>query len=221
MGFFNMIKMMKRVLTIALLIVSLSLAVMAQRRTVSATRYKEFKPSVITLKDGRKLKQPLTNVFLKNSSLLYLKGTYTMEANMDNVATVEFDDRSFTAINKQLAYMVDSVGQNALFCIELFDQDSYERNLRNNVNFSNIDFSGEQVGTTTVDMNNEDDFKLPVFRHYYLRLGGEFLKVHERELLRRLNKEQRTMLKRIIALPDFSWQDEQSLMTLLKVLTEE
>ena len=53
-----------------------------QERTTMATLYREFKPSVIYLTDGRKLNQNLTNVFLKNSSLVYLKGTFTMEANL-------------------------------------------------------------------------------------------------------------------------------------------
>ena len=43
-----------------------------QERTTMATLYPEFKPSVIYLTDGRKLNQNLTNVFLKNSSLVYL-----------------------------------------------------------------------------------------------------------------------------------------------------
>ncbi len=196
----------------------LCLTSMAQKRTLSATLYKEFKPSVVTFADGHKSRQSLTNVFLKNSSLLFLQGEYTMEANMDNIAAVEFADKKFIAINKQLAYMVDSVGSNALYCIELFDQDSYERNLRNNINISNLQL-GEQISTSTVDMNNEEDYKLPVFKHFYMLLDGKFIKVHERELGRKLSKDQRTMMKRIVSLPDFNWQNENSLMTLLKVIS--
>ncbi len=190
----------------------------AQERTYSVTLYSQFKPSTITLTDGRQLRQPLTNVFLKNSSLLYMSGSYTMEANMDNVVAVKFDDRSFVAINKQLAYLIDSVGTNALFCIELFDQDTYERNLRNNINISSLDL-GDQISTSTIDLNNEEDHKLPVFRHYYMRIDGEFIRVHERDLSRRLSKDQRTMMRRVMGLPNFSWQDEESLKTLLRVIT--
>jgi hypothetical protein len=185
-----------------------------------ATLYREFRPSTITLKDGRTLKQSLTNVFLKNSSLLYLKGEYTMEANMENIVAVDFDDRSFVNLNGQLAFLIDSVGKNRLFCIELFDQETYERNLRNNVNISSVTFGGDQLSTSTVDLNNEDDYKLPVFRHYYYLLDGAFVKVHERELMRKISKEQRTMMKRIIGLPDFSWQSESSLLQLLKAISE-
>lgn len=197
----------------------LSIGGMAQKKTLSATLFREFKPSVITFADGHKLNQPLTNVFLKNASLLFLRGDYTMEANMENILSVEFPDRKFVTIDKQLACFVDSVGGNSLYCIELFDQETYERNLRNNINISNIEL-GDQISTTTVDINTEDDYKLPVFRHYYMCLKGQFVKVHERNLGRVLSKEQRTMMKRVMAMPDFSWQREESLMQLLRAITE-
>ncbi|MGX8696893.1 MAG: hypothetical protein ACSW8D_10940 [Prevotella sp.] len=209
---------MKKTLSILFLLM-LTISGMAQKKTLSATLYRQFKPSVVTLYDGRRINQPLTNVFLKNSSLLYLKGEYTMEANMDNILAVDFDDRKFVAINKQLAYLVDSVGSNALFCIELFDKETYERNLKNNINISNISL-GDQISTSTVDLNTEDDYKLPVFRHFYYRLNGEYVKVHERDLAQKLPKEKRVMMKRIIALPDFSWQKDDSLMQLLKAISD-
>ena len=198
----------------------MALPVTAQKRTTQATLYRNFKPSVITLNDGRKLSQSFTNIFLKNSSLLYLKGEYTMEANMDNIVAVDFDDRSYIKIGEQLAYVVDTLGNNGLYCVELFDKESYERNLKNNVNISSLDL-GDQISMSTIDMNNEEDYKLPVFRHYYYLLNGEFVKVHERELGRKISKEQRTMMKRIIGMPDFSWQSEESLKTLLKALVQQ
>ena len=189
-----------------------------QWRTTQATRYNEFRPSLITFSDGHQSRQQLTNIFLKNSSLVYLSGEYTMEANMDNIVAVDFDDRSYQKIGRQLAWRVDTIGRNGLYCVELFDMESYERNLKNNVNFSNIDV-GDQISTTTVDLNNEDDYKLPVFRHYYFQLGGVYIKVHERELNRHLSRDQRTMMKRIVGTPDFSWQSERSLMQLLKAIS--
>jgi hypothetical protein len=186
--------------------------------TPSATHYREFKPSVITLNDGRQLRQPLTNIFLKNSSLLYMSGSHAMEANMENIVAVKFDDRYYVSINGQLGYLVDSIGGNSLYCIELFDQDTYERNLRNNVNIRDLSF-GDQIGVTTVDTNNEDDYLLPVFCHYYMLLGTEFVRVHERDLKRALNAEQRTMMQRIMGLPDFSWQREESLKALLRAIS--
>ena len=209
---------MKQFVTLLLLLLT-QLATQAQVRTTQATLYRSFKPSVITLKDGRKLNQNLTNVFLKNSSLLYLKGEYTMEANMDNILAVDFNDRSYVVIGNQLAWVLDTIQGNALLCIELFDKEGYERNLRNNVNISSLDL-GDQISMSTVDLNNEEDYKMPVFRHFYFRLDGKYVKVHERDLSRCLDKEQRTMMKRIVHLDDFSWQSEESLKLLLRTLTK-
>ena len=147
-----------------------------------------------------------------------------MEANMDNILAVDFEgDRSFVNIENKLAYFVDSYKNNALYCIELFDQEAYERNLKNNVNISNLDLSSinnDIISTTTIDLNNAEDYKLPVFRHFYMKLDGNYVKVHERTLLRMLPKQKRTMMKRIMAMPGFSWQNEESLMQLLKVITD-
>ena len=194
---------------------------LAQKRTTMATHYRDFRPSMITFTDGRRLPQPLTNIFLKNSTLLYMKGEYAMEANMDNIVAVEFDDRNYRNINGQLGYFVDSVKSNSLYCIELFDQDSYERNLRNNVNISSLDLSNDQMGTTTVDLNTEEDYKFPVIPKYYYRLNGEWVKVHERDLWRRLkDKEKRRLFKTVVGSDNFSWVDPESLVSLLKVITD-
>jgi hypothetical protein len=193
----------------------------AQKLTTQATLYRQFKPSVITLKSGSKIKQPLTNVFLKNSSLVYLHGEYTMEANMETIARVEFDDRNYININNQLAYLVDSVGTNQLYRIDLFDMNAYNQHIRNNINISNMGFEGGGLTTTTMDLNNEDDFKFPIFSHFYYLYNGEFVKVHEREISRCLPKDKdlKRKYRSIISLDSFSWNDEKSLMQLLEAIS--
>ena len=165
------------------------------------------------------MNQNLTNVFLKNSTLVYLKGTYTMEANMDNIARVEFDDRQFDVIEKQLAELVDSIDGNAVYRVDYLDLDAYQRQLKNNVNISNISL-GEQISTSTIDLNNEEDFKFPLVHKYYMRYGGEIFNVHEREIWRRLPKDKdvRRMFKTIITQPDFSWTSDESVSKLLRAI---
>ena len=193
---------------------------MAQERTTMATLYKEFKPSVIYLTNGRKLSQSLTNVFLKNSSLVYLNGTYTMEANMDNIKSVEFDDRSFTVIDKQLATLVDTIGENRIYRVDYLDLEAYNAQLKNNIQISNLSL-GEQISTATVDLNTEDDYKFPLVHKYYMSYGGEVFHVHEREIWRRLPKDKdvRRMFKTIVGQSDFSWTDDGSVVRLLKAIT--
>ena len=66
---------MKRLNTLFIIIAAAVLTAVGQVKTTKLAVYKEFKPSQIQLKDGRLINQNLTNIFLKNSSLLYLQGT--------------------------------------------------------------------------------------------------------------------------------------------------
>ena len=199
----------------------LGLIATAQERTTRATRYSQFKPSTITLKTGKTIHQSLTNISLKNSSLLYLQGEYTMEAKMETIAAVEFDDRKYVNINNQLAYMVDSVGSNKLYRIDLFDLNAYNQQLRNNINISNLGFENGGISTATTDLNTEEDYKFPIFSHYYYFYNGEVIKVHEREISNHLpkDKELKRKYRTIIGLDSFRWTDEASLIKLLQAIS--
>lgn len=205
--------------TTALFIIMMLAAqsISAQIRTTKLTAYKQFKPSTIMLKDGRELKQPLTNIFLKNSSLLYMNGTNSMEANMDNIISVTFDDRQYIKIDTMLYYLVDTVGNDALYRATVMDMPAYYQQLRNNKVITNIDF-GDQIQTSSIDISTEDDYKFPLIDLFYYRYNGEFVRTHERNLGRILSKDKQRMLKTFVNLPDFSWTDEQSLLNLLKAL---
>ena len=206
-----------------LLLVFIAQCLQAQVKTPKLTAYKQFKPSIIKLKDGRTLRQPLTNIFLKNSSLLYMNGTNSMEAKMDNIVSVEFDDRYYVKIDTLLCYRVDSVGSNALFCATIIDVPAYQQQLKNNQVISNLDFDfsgalGGQLSTATVDISTEDDYKFPLIDIFYYLYNGKFIRVHERILNRTLNKEQRRVMRTHLMLPDFSWTKADCLINLLKDL---
>lgn len=194
-------------------------SVFGQERTTKLTVYPEFKPSIITLSDGRQITQQFTNIFLKNSSLLYMSGSVAKEANMANVSSVQFDDRFYVRIDSLLAYQVDSVGNDGLYCATIIDQEAYLQNLKNNQVMTNINFHNfDQVSTTSVDLSNEDDYLFPLINIYYYRLGGKFVRCHDRSLSNVLNKEKKRMLRTFVHMDDFSWSDEKSLLNLLRKL---
>lgn len=194
-------------------------SVFGQERTTKLTVYPEFKPSIITLSDGRQITQQFTNIFLKNSSLLYMSASVAKEANMANVSSVQFDDRFYVRIDSLLAYQVDSVGNDGLYCATIIDQEAYLQNLKNNQVMTNINFHNfDQVSTTSVDLSNEDDYQFPLINIYYYRLGGKFVRCHDRSLSNVLNKEKKRMLRTFVHMDDFSWSDEKSLIELLKRL---
>ena len=207
---------MKKTNSIALLML-LSMVVSAQVRTTNLTVYPEFKPSLILLNDGRTLRQQFTNVFLKNASLLYMSGSVVKEANMANIVSVKFDDRQYVKIDTLLATQVDSVGSDALFSATIIDQEAYRQNLKNNQVLTDISF-GEQIGTTSIDLSNDDDYHFPLINIYYYRLGGKFIRCHERTLGHNLSKDKKRIMRTFCTMSDFSWSDEKSLLKLLKGL---
>jgi hypothetical protein len=81
---------------------------------------------------------------------------------------------------------------------------------------------GDQISTTTIDLNNEEDYKFPLVHKYYMRYGGELFQVHEREIWRRLPKDKdvKRMFKTIIGEPNFSWTDDASVVRLLKAIQQ-
>jgi len=210
---------MKRISLLFIIMAAVVLTAAAQITTTKLTVYKDFQPSIIQLKDGRLIKQNLTNIFLKNSSLLYMQGTNAMEANMDNIISVKFDDKTYVKVDTILAYVVDSIGNDVLYCATVIDIDAYQNQLRNNNIVSNFSWgAGGTIQTSSMNLNTEEDYKFPLVDLYFYRINGQFVKCHERNLQYILNKEKKRIVRTFVTMDDFSWTEKESLMKLLKAL---
>lgn len=203
---------------LVILTATLLLAVLqgtAQQVTTSLTAWSEFRPAVVHLTNGQTLSLPLANIFLKNSSLLYMSGEDTKEANTNNIQKVEFQDRTYYHIDTLLAYPVDSIGGNVLYCAKVLDLKGYKQLITNSATITTI-----EVATTInyAKVNVSDDIRFPVIPVYYYELDGKIVPVHERHLKRFLSKEKRRLMNSAMNLPDFSWTDEKSLMKLLEMI---
>jgi len=208
---------MKRNILIVLLAIAGIVSSHAQQVTPALTVYKEFRPAKVMLADGKILNLSLANIFLKNSSLLYKSGLETKEANMNTVLRVDFKDRSYLRIDTLLAYQVDTVSHDVLYCAQMIDMDSYRQQIANNREITSLDLN-DMIGYTTVDLQNEQDIHFPIKNVFIFRINGNFVVAHERSLKRLLTKEKRRILASAIAMPGFSWNDEKSLMDLLKMI---
>jgi hypothetical protein len=82
-------------------------------------------------------------------------------------------------------------------------------------------FTGDMISTASVDLNTEEDYKFPVFPHFYLSYNGEIIKAHEREISRRLPKDEdiRRKYRTAISMDNFSWTDDASVVSVLKAIT--
>ena len=207
---------MKKLVLSAIVLLMAAMRVAAQEVTPQLTAFPEFRPATVYMADGKKMEIPMANIFLKNSSLLYISGELTKEANIKNLLRVDFKDRSYIRIDSVLAYQIDTVGSNALFCAKVLDLKAYQQLIRNNSNITNLDLndlsSMNMFQFTTIDLQNTKDIL------YYYRIGNKFVLVHERHLKRAFDKENRRRMESVMNLPGFSWTNEEYLLKILEII---
>lgn len=183
--------------------------------TERTTVYEKYQRADVILTSGDTLKLRAANVFLKNGRLIYKRGMTNMEADMDNIVSVDFPDRTYLKIDTALAYVVDTVGEKQLLCTALIDIDAYKTILENSREITNLELS-QYVNVTSNEIS--DDVPYPVIHVYYYMIDGEIIKVHERNIFNRVSKDKRRAIKTIIQSPDFSWKNEAKLMEILKLM---
>ena len=169
---------MKQLVLSATVLLMAALRVAAQEVTPKLTAFPEFRPATAYLADGKKLDIPMANISLKNSSLLYLSGELTKEADTKNLMRVDFKDRSYFRIDSVLAYQVDTVRSNALYCAKVLDIKAYKQLIINNSNITNLDIndimSNNMLQYTTVDIGDAQDIHFPVIPLYYYRINNKW-----------------------------------------------
>ena len=211
-------KSMKRMLCMLVVMIVSHLA-FGQEETPKFTLYNEFKPAIVKMASGNKVRVSLANIFLKNATLLFKKGDVTMEANMDGIIGVTFGDDEYVKIDNMLAMLVDTVKSSSLYCVTLIDIDSYKTMLQNNVNISSLSF-GDVMSYTTIDLNSEEAKKLPLIRQYYFLYNGKIMRAHEREVSRRLPKDKKRLYQTVLTMDGFAWENVESLLMMLKAISD-
>ena len=191
----------------------------AQMVSHRVTAFKQFEPATVHLSSGKPLKVKEANVFLRNSQLLYKSGGKVKQASIDTVIGVDFASRSYVKIDSILAYRVGSVSQNDLYCATLIDMETYNTNILNNRQVTNFEI-GSQVNLTTLDTETDEEREYPIQNHYFFQYNGKFIEAHELYVLRAVPKAKRRIFWTIVREPGFSWTQEESLLRLLKGITE-
>ncbi len=215
MVFFHTFATMKHFLAVFFAVLLSAASGKAQSVTAAVTVYKEFRPATVYLFNGNKTKVDMANIFLKNSSLLFMKDGKAMEANMNTISRVEFGDRAYHRIGDFLAYVVDTVGSEALYCAQTIDMEAFQKWVSNNTEISDLSL-GDNIGVTTVEIGEETE--MPIRESFYFNIKGKYILLTERNLKSKLNKEQRRILSSFTVAKDFSWTSGESLLKLLRAL---
>jgi len=208
----------KRLYTLLLVLFMAMSAVAQDENTSMIMAFKDYCPAKVKLVDGRTIKVPKANVFLKHSTLVYKSGTSVKEANMKTIEAVDIEDRHYIRIDTVLAFLVDTVEANAVYQQQVIDREAYEANYRNNRMITGIQF-GEQINLITLDPQQDSTAVYPVINYFYYRYNGKIMKVHDRELWRKLSKEKRRIMQTIMGEDGFSWTRRESVVRLLQALT--
>ncbi|MBP5712724.1 MAG: hypothetical protein J6W77_07035 [Prevotella sp.] len=194
--------------------------VSAQTISHGVTAFKEYQPAIVELTNGKPLKVGAANIFLKNSKLLYKSGTKVLEAKLANVKSVSIGDKYYVKIDTILAYRVDTVGKNGLYCATTIDMENYKLDMANKRHITNFEI-GDHVNMTALESTKEEANEFPLQNNYYIEYNGKFVKAHELYVLRAIPKSKRIEFWATVREVGFSWIHEDSLMKLLKVISEE
>ena len=203
--------------TLAIMMVCATNAQTISRRV---TVFKDFEPVVVHLVNGKPLKVGAANIFLKNSRLLYKSGTKVLEAKMDNIQSVDFANKTYFRVDTVLAYRVDSVGQNGLYCATMIDMEAYALDMANKRTITNLEISS-QVSMAALENNDKEDREYPLQNHYFIKFNGKFIKANELYVLKAVPKSKKKVFWETVRQVGFSWQHEDSLMELLRVISKD
>lgn len=217
---------MRNVILLSLLLACSSLyAQIPSGRSKTVTMFKDFQPAIIKLKDGKQSLHKQTNIFLKNSTLVYKKVPTgeIMEASMPIVAGITMGERNFINVKNQLAEVVATEGKASLVRIRIIDVETMKGEYLNNSTITNSSMLddlnagrliGESMSTTRVD-GADDEEPYPLMDTYYYVVGDKATLAHERSVKLVLKKDQRQEYQ-IELSRDFSWAKQEDLVRLLK-----
>jgi hypothetical protein len=183
-----------------------------------ATQYKEFQPAKIYMMLGDTIKAS-ANIFLKNSSLYFMRGSLMMQADMHNVVAVDFGDNHYVKIDTLLAVVVGNYKGNQLLCTRQIDIEAFITMKKNATMVTNMDFSlNNYLNVQKMETSNGDE-EFPIHRIYFFYYNGKYVRVNDRDLYKFIPKEKRGVYNTITQMDEFDWYNETWLMKLLKYIS--
>jgi hypothetical protein len=187
--------------------------------------FHDFQPAIIKFKDGKESVHKQTNIFLKNSTLIYKKMPTgeIMEASMPVVAGLTIGERNFVNVKNQLAEVITTEGKASLVRVRTIDIETMKGEYLNNSTITNSsmldDLSagraiGESMSTTRIE-GADDEEPYPLMDTYYYVAGNKVTLAHERAVKLVIKKDQRKDYQIAISM-DFNWARQEDLVKLLK-----
>jgi hypothetical protein len=101
----------------------------------------------------------------------------------------------------------------------MIDLEAYSMNMANKRLITNLEI-GSLVSMAALENTDKEDQEYPLQNHYYIKYNGKFVKANELYVLKAVPKSKRKIFWETVRQVGFSWQHEDSLMELLKAISE-
>lgn len=218
-----MLQRMKKILFILLALLPLAGINAQQQKIMKRSHipyaFKDFKNVKIKFAFGGK-GTAKANIFLRDASLIYLKDSVKMKANLFSVLSVDFGDTVYRKVGDQMGRVVAEKNGNFLVDVTTIDMDAIHEAERHGDNTQFLDLPEFNVFIDThADYYGKDESAVyPLKDTYYFIHKGDWFPAYEREFKKHLRADKKNDFKELMKNRFWSWWDEKSLLELLDYL---
>lgn len=216
---------MKKILCVLLLTLTAFLPLAAQQqqgdpRSHSIFAFKDFKDAKI-IQPFNRFTTAKANIFLKNSSLCFMKDDKIMEAFVQNVLGVKFDSIEYVKLdNNQMGRVLAQKGYNYLVAVTTINQKKLREETTGGDNMPFLEIPDAGAFFEIDGQAFEFDKGYPLTTRYYFKIMGKVVPAMESAFKPYVRPEMMSAFKRLMNDKFWSWNDPASLQQLFTYLPD-
>ncbi len=157
------------------------------------------------------------NILLKKSTLCYLENDTVMEANVANILGVDFNDtlRYRKVDGGAMGRVIAEKNWRTLVVVTTIDMDRYRAETVGGDNLPFFEISELNVFLEIDGDSREDSKGYPLEQRYYFIIDGVPVRATEKNIKPRVKPEMKDAFKRLMNDKYWSWNDANSLISIL------
>lgn len=181
--------------------------------------FEDFRDANIKFAFGRK-GTAKANIFLRDASLIFLKDSVKMKADLMSVVEVAFGDTVYRKTGDRLGRMIAEKDGRYLVEVTTIDIEAMREAERRNENTGFLDLPEFNlfIETNAEYFGNTKEPKFPLKSTYYFIKDGQPFKAAEHEFKKHLRSDKKHDFKELMKDRYWSWKDAKSLTVLLDYL---
>jgi hypothetical protein len=188
-----------------------------EKRTKIPFAFKEFQNATIDFAFGKD-KVYKANIFLKDASLLYIKDSTVMKAELFGVITADFNGTVYRRTGeKQMGKVLARKGEVFLTAVTTIDQKRMQQDARSGRNSTFLDLPEFNlfIDTNADYWANGEGSSWPLKDEYYFVVRGETIPAAEKIVKKKIRSDKQADFKELMKNRKWSWKDAKSLEVLV------